>query len=113
MLLVWLPVANHCLLERAGWWGDDCCPDSGGQGKAPCSGNACCNLDSPNYKSDSQSLKINAPAFGTVVVSILEDLGIAPSFPTQSISSVSPDLPCGWQFIQRAALPVRAPSVAS
>lgn len=112
MLLVWLPAQGHCLLERTGWiWGDDCCSET--ESNAPCSAKPCCNLDSPTYKLSNHRATFVVPdpieVFLPPVVDQTAVLLAHTRFPTVG----PPELPVRWQFVYRAALPVRAPSLAS
>ena len=118
LLLVWLPATSLCLVERAGWLAnDDCCPSSAPKsppGK-PSNDTTCCALASASYKADDYSrLHIAAPLF--IGVLIFEALA-AEAEPSRFIRKADdlgpPNLLKTWQFTFRAALPPRAPSLAS
>ena len=119
MLLVWLPAQGHCLLDRAGWTSDICCPESeSAESQAPvsdpCSEKVCCNLDSPTFKVDDyRALFVGPHPTPVVVLPMLAPIGTASLPSTCFLTFASPELPASWQFIYRTALPPRAPSIAS
>lgn len=115
MLAAWMPAASLCLAECAGFVErGDCCPDES-SGDANAAAHSCCLLASGSYKSDTHPPLVVAPyAFVTAQVpSMILDAPPSAESVQPSPSSSPPDLPVSWQFSFRAALPPRAPSLAS
>ena len=115
MLAAWLPAASLCLAECAGFIErGDCCADESG-GNADAAAHPCCFLASGSYKSDTHRPLVLAPdVFATARLASL--ISIPPSSDGLALSPPAlspPDLPVTWQFSFRAALPPRAPSLAS
>ena len=118
LLALWVPAATHCQLENA----FDllvCCdhenatPDQ----DADCQTDGCATVESGAYRSETPPSISLPPAFlFTLVVAKItaEPLATPPSDSDFVATALSPpELPRGWQFFLRAALPVRAPSLAS
>jgi hypothetical protein len=117
LLVVWMPATMCCALERAGVpFFQQCCEDDAADGshKDPCGDKTCCLLESGKYQTPNPTPLLISPEFllSFVYVAFVEP-------PEASLSSFEPpessppDLPVTWQFSSRAALPVRAPSIAS
>jgi hypothetical protein len=116
LLALWLPATRCCTLEGAGVSGfADCCIDEGtdSQPEQPCDGDTCCQLEKGIYKLEQVSIGISAPEIsvpGDLVNALMADHDVSIA---SAPSSSPPDLPVSWQFSYRAALPARAPSIAS
>jgi hypothetical protein len=117
LVVLWVPLFSHCLLERAGVWSaDDCCTENAGSAEAPCnapcSDQICCDQI---YKAADRRPDVAAP------VPVLLEQVLAPcdestdgsQAPFDSLTTSPPELPVLWQFSSRAALPPRAPSPVS
>lgn len=116
LLLLWLPTTSHCLMESAGLMPsflsctDDCAP---GARAGKDTKDSCAALESASYKTcDEDALAIvptclSAVALAFLLPETLSNGTCTPLFPTVA----PPSLPVTWQFIQRAALPVRSPSL--
>jgi hypothetical protein len=109
LLAVWLPATSLCLLEQAFLiQKDDCCPSSQTPSSGERPGSACCSLAAGNYKIEHVEV--------TLFVAVSEVDAPIPEFVFPSPrSTVDEMLFCqqSWQFLARAAPPVRAPSFAS
>ena len=117
LLVIWLPAASLCLIERAELLtNDDCCPSSTPESAPgnPSSDSTCCTLASASYKADEYSqLHITAPLFIGVLI-----FGVAIETELVQVAGNAndlgpPTLLKTWQFTSRAALAPRAPSFAS
>jgi hypothetical protein len=110
LLAVWVPATWQCLLEKAAIvQADDCCPSSAPE-KAPSKqfGSACCALAAGLFKlEDGQTIDI-APEEFVVRIPEREFSFARTEFSTLDFRAGKP-----WHLVQRAALPVRAPSSAS
>ncbi len=116
LLALWVPATSHCLMESAGLMPavfsctDDCAPGAPGGQDAD---DACAALESASYKvSDDDALAIvpTCPPVLALAFLLPETHSNAPSSPLFS-TVAPPALPVTWQFRQRAALPVRSPSL--
>ena len=115
-LAMWLPATNHCLLENVSFAEiDHCCTAEKSTPEKSGSSHDCmtCNaVENVSYKFEQD----NAFTFG---LPILFALLLQPDVESDSQSFVPienfarPDLSSSWQFVFRAALPVRAPSFVS
>lgn len=113
---LWLPAVAHCQLESlTGLEFLQCHEATSDKHTSSKDCDTCCAVEKSQFRSVQQ--RLNAPSpdllplFLTVVL-ISESLE---SSPVVSFAPVAapPDLPARWQFIFRAALPVRAPSSVS
>jgi hypothetical protein len=109
LALLWAPITSHCLFERLpGFEFLSCCVHedaSGPHEDEDCSADACAVVESGFYKlQDHEDLIVAAVELDDFSGQLLiQDVvtTLSRPRPTQSI---------GWQFSQRAALPIRAPS---
>jgi len=106
VLAVWLPATSHSLLEGIGLIHEQNVPGS----------------DSDHDAADGLVLlpsSVNAPVMSATLVCVLPVVVFWLPEPAETRltdridSGTSPPLPNAWQFVHRAALPVRAPSFAS
>ena len=119
VMAVWLFATQHCGLEAAGLFADhdeavegsSCCSTSGG-----CENDGCATVEEGDYRPDQSALVISAPVLSVDAFLVLSDL-----MSLQRLQAEIP-LPCDaferprdwvttWQFVQRAALSPRAPSL--
>jgi len=113
-LVLWLPVTTHCGLEKLpGLEFLECTSDT--PGSSSCEGDGCQTVESGSYKISDNSGGIPLPILSLVVFFTPAPEGSAlPEFGRlRLLSSAPPDLPVRWQFVSRAALPIRAPSLLS
>jgi hypothetical protein len=118
VLAVWAACTAHCAIENlSGSAGQPCCNENGGQSdqvpQAPehC---VCSAIQAGGYVSQDRALSIPLPFDGMVV------FAVAPQrheLPTRSGNAEPAASPPGalepWQFLFRAAMPARAPSLVS
>jgi hypothetical protein len=114
----WLPLAAHCQIETAtGLEFLVCQPDAapGQGGSSHCNDALCCDWESVLYHSPQNQPQVMPHLVGMVPPASLARLGndLPAEVPARPPAAAPPDLPKPWQFVLRAALPVRAPSVAS
>lgn len=117
MALLWVPITAHCQLESvAGLEFLRCDSDSDhtSDNKEAC-GDGCCQVESGHYQVSRNQNIAPAVALLLATLDILADFQLPKlAAPSQGLQPASPpELSVTWQFIARAALPVRAPSVAS
>lgn len=112
-----MPVTAHCQIEQlTGLEVLRCAPAEAGEAPAgsPCNSGSCCSWESGQYH-----LPQSQPAGAAPLVAVLTQfLALATEeAPTATVDRVLadelPKPPRPWQFSLRAALPVRAPSIAS
>jgi hypothetical protein len=118
--LLWLPVSSHCQLEVIpGLEFLSCCSHAG---KTPhqdndCKTDGCENVESGFYKTEDRSPDASHPVsvvMPAILVALLWDASLPiPAGSNLDVSQPPPELSKVWQFASRAALPVRAPSIAS
>src|SRR6185369_6609673 len=111
-LVLWVPITAHCHLEKVPGLEFLKCPsdtqDSGCQ-------DGCQVVESGLYKIPEHSVLVPAPVDLLVPCfePTLADEVQPGSVPLGLLSLAPPDLRQSWQFVSRAALPVRAPSSLS
>ena len=119
LALGWVPLTSHCAIEALpGFEFLRCAADlhAAEDGADPCEDDGCCAIEFAKYQSPRQ--QDITPAALVLVLSADDFLLLLaqwiPAHETLHILTAGPpDLPTSWQFLQRTALPVRAPSVAS
>lgn len=116
LLALWVPATAHCQLENA-FALLVCCDhaDATPHQDADCKTDACATVESGAYRSETPPSLGLPPAFlFTLMVAEITAEPLAPP-PSDFVATAlsPPELPRGWQFSLRAALPVRAPSLAS
>jgi hypothetical protein len=120
MAVLWLPVSIHCDLEQIPLLDFlSCCPDEDlpPHQDADCETDGCVVVESGLYKTEERRVSLPAPDLS---------LSEAPSWqagslvvPTPLLFSSAPrrvpppELPTGWCFAHRAAMPPRAPTFVS
>jgi hypothetical protein len=113
---LWLPVSAHCQLESIPGMDFLRCGDETPASHQPardCSD--CCAIEKSQYRADHVRLTIPTPDLLPVLfTSVVSAADTLPAEVSLVILTVAPpDLPQRWHFLSRAALPVRAPSLAS
>jgi hypothetical protein len=119
LLGLWLGAANHCRIENLPGLGFLVCSPHGEtepHQDNDCDEDSCERVENAPYKSE--QVRITAPAPAMILAEA--GLGFCPlhsdslenfTYPPQSASVLQ--LPSGWQFSFRTALPPRAPSLLS
>lgn len=119
LLALWLPTTQHCGLEAAELIAAEiphgaeakCCE----MGDSPCTHDGCNVVESSLIKSSSDPLKVPTPSLAACACLLCLQL-VPPVVAAEPIFAVtaseSPEhwVPV-WQFVRRAAPPVRAPSL--
>lgn len=116
---LWLPATQHCDLEAAGMLSAHCDEPTGMEGSGSdcnCVSDGCDMVESGDYKVSPQTAKVSAPIlsvlaclFSVASLSHSEEpfagtmLGSDHGHPVEWVPT--------WQFVQRAALSPRAPSL--
>jgi len=116
LVALWAAASHHCKLEQFSVFDFLACTDhqeTEAHHETPCETDGCALVESTLYKTeDTQAISSPLPS----VFSFLAVSDIHPAAPVARIdfsATVPPDLLVTWQFSLRAALPVRAPSLAS
>jgi hypothetical protein len=116
LLALWVPATAHCQLESA----FDlfvCCDheDAVPHQDADCQTDACASVESGAYRTETPPPLGLPPAFllAFAVAEIAAEPLLPPPSGFMATALSPPELPRGWQFSLRTALPVRAPSLAS
>jgi hypothetical protein len=117
LAILWVPITTHCAVETlSGYALWVCCfetKDSPHQSNA-CQEDGCSVVESGHYRIEDDAGNIPVPVLLlSIALTRLTEAEFAPVI-SQPIPRLSPpELLCAWQFSSRAALPVRAPSIAS
>lgn len=119
MVALWLPATLHCAMDQAGVFDSKpaCChEDSSKAADANDCGTRCDIVGGDTQKLANHLVKVPAPVLlvwlSNAVVSLPDELAFAPQVSPDGAES-PPELSRTWQFVERAALPPRAPSLAS
>ncbi len=118
LAFAWVPLTAHCSISalpgfeffRCSVEESHASHDSGGSGE-PCNDGGCCAVESAKYQSSRQQpLEPIAPASVPPIEDPVVLLRTRPAEVCLGVlTAAPPELPVGWQFSLRAALPVRAP----
>ncbi len=115
LAVAWMPLAAHCQIERVtGLEILKCTPLPGGE--APCSpgdAGSCCGWESGQYHLPAGQPQVTAPLVAVVPLVLVVESWMPTEGNGQRVTEAPPGPPKPWQFCLRAALPVRAPSIAS
>lgn len=117
LALAWAPLVSHCTLENfSGLAFLRCAPDSQTSANLPAHcGTSCCAAEYGNYQLPGHQPELRPPDVAPSILALLAK-PLPPLSSTPAVApraSSQPDRPRTWQFSLRAALPVRAPSIAS
>ncbi len=116
LALAWMPVTAHCQIERVTGLEILKC-DSLPGGAAPCSsgeGGSCCSWESGLYRLPQGQPVVAVPIMAVVpLVLVMVESWTPAEIGERQLIEDPPRPPKPWQFSLRAALPVRAPSIAS
>ncbi len=118
LLAVWLPATMHCRLESAGLivpHHEECEDDAGGGTATDCKDDACPTVEETLIKDTSADIAVSAPADCACAFCLAALVRACEGCTEPSLSPARhpppPGLTVGWQFLARAAPPVRAPSL--
>jgi hypothetical protein len=116
LLALWVPLTSHCLLEGAQLLPSMVCCDEGGGECGPiepaCEGDACGVVESALYKVDERTdavFPVEGEEFQTSVPAG-DSMVFEARLVTGARTSVGNRDSIPWQFLVRAAMPVRAPA---
>ena len=119
--LTWVLLTSHCKIEAMPGFEFLRCatdvhtPAESESGGDPCKDAGCCSIESAQYHAPRHQeiapvvvlAIVPADNFGVVEKSLPREVSVG------ILTAAPPELPNSWQFLSRAALPVRAPSLAS
>lgn len=109
-------MSAHCQLENIPALKFLACPpDSDSAGKSPDCGDAsCCPAEKAQYKTQQNRTAIPSSELLLLLPVALTDVAAThDEVSSAALTAAPPEFPKCWQFAFRAALPVRAPSLAS
>jgi hypothetical protein len=117
LALAWGPLAAHCRIESlTGLKMLRCSNVEEGApvGDSHCEGDTCCSWESGQYRLPQGQMPVLVPLLAVVpaVAQVIEDAAAAETKEVSANES-PPGASKPWQFALRAALLVRAPSIAS
>ncbi len=116
LAVAWMPLTAHCQIEQVtGLEILRCAPtETGGAPCSPSDGGACCSWESGQYHQPAGQPEAAAPLVALVPpVVVMVERWTSAETGGRGLSEAPPGPPKPWQFSLRAALPVRAPSMAS
>ena len=113
MVALWLPSASHCLLEDIGWIHEDHATTDSDFGHDAADGN--CHLPISDTSLQSLGLTEDILLWNPELLELDWCFELLPGASKPDFPGTAPPAEKihRWQFIFRAALPVRAPSFAS
>jgi hypothetical protein len=120
LALAWVPITSHCQLEVIPSFSAllGCCDHD--DADAPhqdndCEQDGCATVESGDYRTQDQRLLVVVPDLPVMASHAFDvDLSAIPDEISLGIlTAAPPEQERTWQFTFRAALPVRAPSLAS
>jgi hypothetical protein len=113
---LWLPAVAQCQLESlTGLEFLQCHQESAAAHSSSKDCDTCCTVEKSQFPSALQRLAAPQPDWLPLLLAAVMISENQESSPADSFTPVAapPDLPVRWQFVFRAALPVRAPSFVS
>jgi hypothetical protein len=111
LALLWVPATSHCMLEEiSGFQFLKCAADTGGE--SDCEDDACGKVETPTYKVSETRVSVSKPITAELPFEVPIALTVVAKKP-QPTTAAPPEILNRWQFISRAALPPRAPSLDS
>ena len=118
MALGWVPLTFHCQLEAVTGWSVLHCETSNehaSESHSHCDATGCCSWESGKYQPSQNHFRFSPPNIGFSLLADIARLEHIPHFRTLTgnLISVPPDTPEPWQFLCRAALLPRSPTIAS
>lgn len=117
LAFAWAPITSHCQLEiLPGLDFLACCDheeESGPHQDNDCEQDGCATVESGDYKTQDRQAFVTPP----VLAAILAISGVCSEASDRTadiiLATSPPEELHTWQFVLRAALPVRAPSIVS
>ena len=109
-MVLWVPITSHCAWENFASLQIFQCATEAGQ-DADCEGDGCAQIESVSYRvADTQTSVPFPPVTVWLRLSLLD---LLPQPQPWSVTAAPAEIPIGWQFFFRTALPPRAPSPVS
>lgn len=117
ILALWGLGAMHCKLEALPGMEflDTCCAgDSSGNDSNGCDTDSCKSVEDASYRAQDERVAAPQPVLSLAAILELPEVSLpAFSFNHLKPEMPPPDIPQGWQFVYRTALPPRAPSLTA
>jgi len=114
LMIFWAPITSHCLLENIEVIHNDehCHESASGHGHDAADG--LCKIESGGYQiqKKQQSDLLSLAYLLSPLISWTQEFNLNAAS-RYKLDSSPPELQTSWQFSSRAALPARAPSIAS
>jgi len=118
LALAWLPLTAHCQIESLAGMELLSCQSAGEtpiSSGSHCDDSACCAWESAQYHLPQNFPLALVPIFAVVLPVLLSaESDVLPNpVGVNLLTTAPPEMPRIWQFVLRASLPVRAPSLVS
>lgn len=111
LLVLWVPVTSHCMLEDVRGLEFLKCAPVTPEGDNHCDADACSQLESPSYRISQADVDVAPPIFAVVSVILTAERPVDEG--AIALIKNPPEFLSTWQFSFRTALPPRAPSFVS
>ena len=111
LALAWVPITSHCSWEDVVGGGLFKCAPAAEQGDCSNDDDSCATVESASYKVPDAAPAVPAPLFAVVLFQLPAPVALL----SQQIApptAAPPEIPAGWRFVSRTALPPRAPSLS-
>ena len=109
LTLLWVPITAHCMLENVPGLQFLKCATDTPEG-SPCQ-DECSQLESASYKISDTHTDFMPPVLTEILAFVI--LKFRADEQPITVIETPPEIPSGWQFTFRTALPRRAPSLVS
>jgi hypothetical protein len=117
LAVAWMPLTVHCQAEKIAHLELLSCSTveaAGSSDGSPCDDALCCSWETSQYRLPPSQPPVPVQLLAMVsLLLVTPDSGSLAESAAADLTALSPDLPKPWPFLLRAALPVRAPSIAS
>lgn len=114
LVLLWVPVSVHCMLEKLPGLGFLSCAAEAPK-NAECEDDGCQVVESGAYKIENHQIAVEPwlpLAIALTALVPLEGSSLDPAWLLEA-TAAPPEICCSWRFSARTALPPRAPSFVS
>lgn len=109
----WLPATSHCALEAIELIGAHCCEADSDTVASDCEDELCCAFEKAAVPLATTAVTVSSPLLASAC---LLHVALVAAPPPEAIDRLPDPAPApwlhSWQFVQRTALPVRAPAPA-
>jgi len=110
LAVVWLPITSHCAWENLPGLPFFQCA-TGTPQDSDCEDDWCAQLETATYKVADTSTVV--PVLSLALSFQVPSMERLPAEQSSPVTAAPPEVPAGWQFSFRTALPPRAPSLVS